>query len=312
MPPRRRPRRLRAGRPPLSVQQILAWADHEHQRTGRWPRTTDGPVLADRNDRWRNIDAALRGGHRGCPGGYSLARLLADHRGVRNPMGLPDLTGPQVAAWAEAHHRRAGGWPHADSGPVLDAPGEKWDNIDQALRDGGRGLPGGDTLARRLARECGLRYPLGAPALSEGQIAAWAEAHRGRMGAWPVETSGAGLDTPGEVWRNLNRSLRDGERGLPGGDSLARLIARRFGVRNQSSVPRLTIKLILAWADAHRRRSGRWPRVASGPIADAPGETWLAVDTALRYGQRGLRIVTSLPRLLARYRGARNKAETPH
>jgi hypothetical protein len=50
----------------------------------------------------------------------------------------------------------------------------------------------------------------------------------------------------------------------------------------------LTLKLILRWADAHRRRAGRWPHQKSGPIVDAPGENWDAVNAALRHGARGL------------------------
>jgi hypothetical protein len=40
----------------------------------------------------------------------------------------------------------------AASGPVAEAPGEKWREIDQALRSGFRGLQGGDSLARLLDR----------------------------------------------------------------------------------------------------------------------------------------------------------------
>jgi hypothetical protein len=35
---------------------------------------------------------------------------------------------------------------------VAEAPGERWRNIEAALYDGSRGLPGGDTLARLLDR----------------------------------------------------------------------------------------------------------------------------------------------------------------
>jgi hypothetical protein len=62
---RRRPRRLRARFTPLSVPQILAWADDHFERTGRWPTSDCGDVLADRNEKWRNIDAALSQGCRG-------------------------------------------------------------------------------------------------------------------------------------------------------------------------------------------------------------------------------------------------------
>jgi hypothetical protein len=55
-------------------------------------------------------------------------------------------------AWADAHHARTGRWPHRYSGLVLEAPGESWDRINGALREGHRGLPGGDSLAKLLDR----------------------------------------------------------------------------------------------------------------------------------------------------------------
>jgi hypothetical protein len=68
------------------------------------------------------------------------------------PRQSPPLSEQQILAWADAYHARAGEWPSADAGPVADAPGEKWVNIDQALRSGFRRLPGGDSLARLLDR----------------------------------------------------------------------------------------------------------------------------------------------------------------
>jgi hypothetical protein len=67
--------------------------------------------------------------------------------------------------------------------------------------------------------------------------------------------------------------------------------------------PRLTVAQILAWADAHRRRTGRWPGQTSGPVAGVPGQTWAAVVEALRRGLRGLPEGDTLARLLARERG---------
>jgi hypothetical protein len=53
-----------------------------------------------------------------------------------------------IVAWAKAHYVRTGRWPHRDSGPVLEAPGETWGRINGALWQGSRGLPGGDSLAK--------------------------------------------------------------------------------------------------------------------------------------------------------------------
>src|SRR5205807_219734 len=120
------------------------------------------------------------------------------------------------------------------------------------------------------------------PDLSERLILRWADAHHRRTSRWPTEESGPLPDAPGEVWGNIDMALRAGGRGLPGGSSLPRLLEEKRGVRNRARLDRLTVPRILAWADAHHRRTGRWPSYDSGPIADAPGETWRAVHSALR------------------------------
>jgi hypothetical protein len=77
------------------------------------------------------------------------------------------------------------------------------------------------------------------------------------------------------------------------------LLARERGVRNVRDLPALTEKLILTWADLHRKRTGRWPTENSGPVADAPGEVWANVNTALLQGLRGLPGGSSLAVLIA-------------
>jgi hypothetical protein len=66
--------------------------------------------------------------------------------------------------------------------------------------------------------------------------------------------------------------------------------------------PPLTVEQILAWADAHHTRTGTWPTAWSGSVANAPGETWGALDQSLYHGRRGLPRGGSLARLLARHR----------
>jgi hypothetical protein len=71
--------------------------------------------------------------------------------------------------------------------------------------------------------------------------------------------------------------------------------------------PKLTIAQILAWADAHHARTGRWPTMASGPIPETLGENWGAIYYALDDGNRGLPRRDSLPGLLARHRRDRGQ-----
>jgi hypothetical protein len=214
-------------RVPITVAQVLAWADDFHAHTGRWPNVLSGRVRADLNETWHNINQALRQGLRGLPGGDSLARLLWRERGARNRYALPPLTEADVCRWAEAHRRHIGSWPAKGDGAIAGADGEDWNCVNQALRQGLRGLPGGDTLARLLARRLGARNRASAPRLTEAEILAWADAHRRRTGRWPSAGSGPAAVAPGEDWKAIDNSLRLGYRGLPGGSSLARLLAER-------------------------------------------------------------------------------------
>jgi hypothetical protein len=131
-------------------------------------------------------------------------------------------------------------------------------------------------------------------------ILGWAEAHHVRTGKWPKMNSGEIAGTGGDTWAAVQAALHCGSRGLPGGLSLAQLLSQRRGVRNKSDLPRLTLKQIRAWAEAYRQRMGRWPGAESGPIAEAPGETWKAVDVALKQRLRGLKGGSSLAKLLGK------------
>jgi hypothetical protein len=242
---------------------------------------------------------ALHLGTRGFPGGDTLARFLARHRGAPHPENLPDLTVPQILRWADQHHDRTGRWPTASSGPVASQDGLTWNAINTDLKLGCRGLPGGSSLARLLAEQRGARNRASLPRLTVERILEWADRHHARTGAWPVQGSGTVEGSGGESWLAVDRLLRRGGRGLPGGSSLPRLLAEARGVRNTSSLPKLTELQIIAWARAHQRRTGRWPSAGSGPIPEAPGEKWNAINLALFNGNRGLPGGSSLAQLLA-------------
>jgi hypothetical protein len=250
-------------------------------RAGRIPKAPKGTT-------WVAVELALIRGRRGLPGADSLANLLEAHRGVRNRLSAPDLTVEQILAWADDHLRRTGEWPKYPDGPVAAAPGETWHAVNTALTRGTRGLPGDDTLAKLLARHRGVRNKSELPHLMVGQVRAWAEAHKARTGRWPGGKSGPIPEAPGETWSGVNAALHVGMRGFPGGDSLARLLARECGRRNLGAVPRLSLSRIRRWVRHHRSVTGRWPTYTAGTIPGAPGETWGAVANALIKGRRGL------------------------
>jgi hypothetical protein len=182
-------------------------------------------VAEGSEETWAIVNMALINGHRGLPGGSSLARLLAEHRPVRPRR----LTLQKIRAWADAHRQATGRWPDAHAGPVRGVPDETWAAVDAALKFGRRGLPGGTSLHFEFDRSFdpaarGIR-----PGLTVEQILAWADAHRAATGRWPAVTSGPVAGVPGEKWVNLNAALRLGRRGLPRGMNLTRLIAEHRG-----------------------------------------------------------------------------------
>jgi hypothetical protein len=285
-------------RTPLSIFEILKWADAFQRKTGRWPTIASGAIRERPDDTWRRIDSALRLGLRGLRGGSSLARLLAEARGARNTSCLPHLTIQQILSWADSHYRRTRRWPTSESGRVVDHLEETWKRVDNALRLGLRGLPGDSSLAQLLARRRGVRNIQSLPRLTVKQILIWADAHYRRIGEWPNSKTGRIAQAPGETWSGIKAALQSGRRGFPGGDSLARLLARERGTRNPKQPPELDVDEILRWVASYRRRTGQYPSRQSGPISEAPGETWAMIDRALRKGKRGLRVQLSLYHLL--------------
>ena len=141
------------------------------------------------------------------------------------------------------------------------------------------------------------------PPLSVADILRRADAFHSRWWRWPNRHSGP-IDGTNETWCGVDGALFHGRRGLPPGGSLIKLLAQYRGYRHPHYLPRLTLKQILLLADAHQARTAAWPTGNSGPVADAPGETWNAIDLALMRGTRGLRGGSSLADLLARRRGA--------
>jgi hypothetical protein len=221
-----RGRRSRAHLCELSESRILELADAYHARTGEWPNLESEEVLELPDEKWLAIDHALRKGTRGLLGGSSLAKLLADEGRKATPKHSRRLSYPRILLWADDHRDRTGRFPTSASGPVRNAPGEHWSAIASALESGTRGLPSGLTLAGLLQKFRSRRNPVHPPPLDTPTILKWADEHRQRTGAWPTCDSAPVHGQLGENWKNIDTSLRKGQRGLPGGDSLARLLDR--------------------------------------------------------------------------------------
>ncbi len=282
----------------IGLQQILNWADAHHARYGKWPTAHSGSVPHAPGETWYRVQMALKQGRRGLAGGSSIAALLLEHRGVRSKANLKRITKKQILRWADAYYKRTGKWPTRDSGATDSRDETTWMAVQDALYLGGRGLPGGCSLAQLLQENRGARNIQRLPELTTTQILEWADAHYERHGKWPIRESGALREVADENWGSVDHALKVGSRGLTGGTTLAQLLAKKRGKRNLRDLPTLSGKLIVRWAEAHYKRFGRWPSQTSGLILDAPGEKWRNVDTALYKGLRGLPGGSSLADLL--------------
>ncbi len=217
-----------ANTPPLSEEQILAWADAYFAAQGKWPSGDSGPIPGT-TETWAAVASAIRAAGRGLRCRSSLAQLLARRRGARNRKRLPPLTEQRILAWAGAHLKATGRWPTCNDGPITQSPGDTWGGVDQALSNGHRGLPGGSSLAKLLAERRGTRNRKCLPPLEEQQILAWATAYHEATGQRPNCRSGAIPQSGGETWMAVESALTCGHRGLPGGSSLAKLL-RKHGL----------------------------------------------------------------------------------
>jgi hypothetical protein len=266
-------------RAPLTIPQILSWADAFYERTGTWPTGKSGRVWEPPDEKWANINQALHKGLRGLNPGQTLAKVLAKHRGKRNRKQLPTYTITQILVWVDEHHTRTGRWPHNTDGPIPTTNGETWFAVDMALRKGLRGMPGGSSLAKFLAAKRRVPNRAAMPKLTTEQILDWADRFHRQTGNWPTSESGPIPGSQRDSWRTVDKALRKGSRGLRK-SSLAKLLLQKRGVGRHARRPPLTIPQILVWADDHYQRMDRWPKSTSGPIATAPGDTWGRINEA--------------------------------
>lgn len=229
--------------PPLTKKMIIEWAEFHHLYTGKWPGYYSGRVLGQPDERWSRIDGALMGGHRGLPGGSSIAKLLGKKRREPKRPRVAPLPIERILEWADAHKRRTGRLPGQKSGYVQGRPRERWGNIDAALRRGVRGLPRGSSLADLLARQRGYRNQSALPKFRVRRILAWIDHHRRKTDRWPMKNSGPVPAAPHERWSAVDVALRVGCRGMPGGSSLGQFIDKHYPGRNKNPRHATTDKL---------------------------------------------------------------------
>jgi superfamily II DNA or RNA helicase len=297
----------KANRPKLTVSRILKWIDDFKKRTGQWPNQASGQIEGA-GETWRGIDVALGKGLRGLDGGSSITQLLVHHRGVKTRFWDDSLTITDILGWCDRFYRRESRWPKTSDGDIPGTP-YTWLTVDNQLRVGWGRRRGNSSLPQLLHEKRGYRHRLKLPRLRRGRIVALAKQHHQREGRWPTTESGAIAGTD-DTWQRINAALVQGQRGLVGGDSLARFLHRELGVVHRLASPRLSIRRVLRWLDEHKSRFADFPTIHDkrGP---APGESWMAINAALERGTRGLPGGSSLPKLLAEHRGVTRGIHRP-
>jgi hypothetical protein len=214
----------------LTEESILSAVANRVARGQGLPHKASGDASDDFGfcQTWGAVDRLLRDGLKGLPGGSSLSDLLHRH-GLRE--GKSELTEKQIVAAIARRVARGHGLPVQGSGDATEDFGhpESWMAVDEALRDGRRGLPGGSSLSDFKVR---LRLKEPRRQLTEHQVLE-AMLHSIQRGAGvPNSASGDATVDFGfkEHWRKVDSALRDGLRGLPGGDSLSGL-AKKHGLK---------------------------------------------------------------------------------
>ena len=123
--------------------------------------------------------------------------------------------------------------------------------------------------------------------LTVAQVLSWADTHQGQTAQWPTAASGAVTDGPdGLTWRRINNALRFGLRGLPGGSSLAQLLAEQRAVNNPRARRRSRRR------NAERRQQAvalRLQGLAYREIAERLGVSKQAVHQWLHSGDEDIR-----------------------
>jgi len=144
---------------PLTHEIILSDMDAFYPLHEGWPMSHDlRPVPNKPDESWVGYQTALHSGGRGLEPGWTIVKLLAAYRGVKNQKDS-DITEDKIVEYIKKFVALHGRPPYSnDKAPVPDAPYEKWSNLDSCLRQGLRSLHGGSSLADLAYRKLGLGY----------------------------------------------------------------------------------------------------------------------------------------------------------
>lgn len=212
----------------LNDNQVLERAMEHRTKTGKLPRICSGKVHGGLpGDTWADYHLWLKFRMKGLTAGMSLPRFLSLNLGAPYKHREDELTEDFICERANDHKTRTGYWPKHTSGKVHGgADGDTWSVYNHSLSRGKRGLPGGSSLADLLDRRFGVTNYHNKPNLSDGLIIRIAASHFMSTNRWPTQHSGpVEGGHPGDTWLGYHRALADGNRSLPGGTTLSKLLA---------------------------------------------------------------------------------------
>ncbi len=282
----------------LSEEQIRAAALDYRTRHGRLPTELASEPFPSgiRQDSWRKIDYAARVGARGLSPGGSLSAILAP---------LREITEAGIIAAAERFRSVHGRLP---SNRVLERVPElrnlSWRAIDGLARRGSCGLTPGSSLRTILApirpngQRSALLGKLKKPPLDEKAIETAAFEHLHAYGKVPSNSSREPLSgLPGESWSAIDEAGRKGQRGLAKGRTVTEIVS---AVRQEyQRLTLLTEEKILGAAREFFREHRSIPKKHSvAPVPGSPFDSWKKIDTAGRFGLRGLERGRTLSKIL--------------
>jgi hypothetical protein len=233
----------------------------------------------------------------------------------------PLLTEETVKRWIILFHEKEGKWPSPVSevvwdkdrrGQWIELREERWSGINTAFRIGARGLRNfvGSSLARfREQNNLGVSQLSKVRTLTPDILKRWIILFHEKEGKWPSEISEVVWDKDSqdnwvavekESWRAINAALHDGLRGLGGfaGSSLAQFREENnFGLSLNSTTKILTPDKLMDWIRLFHEKEGKWPTQYDKIIWEkndgeqwiiVQEENWIAINSALRRGLRGL------------------------
>ncbi len=133
---------------PLTLQWIRKQIHLYFRKTGRWPNTQSGGISGT-TETWQKVASALWGGLRGIENRTTLRDFVTEISGSPRK-----YTVTQVKAWANKYIASHGKLPSQGSGAVQ-CEDVSWQNLDNYLRTGSKGLPKVGSLPK-LLRDLGL------------------------------------------------------------------------------------------------------------------------------------------------------------